>query len=68
MSIGWVRPRGLGYHRGAKDPECGRVLMSFDCRTVSTEGVEDRGNCGDGCCTYYRCLRCGYRWTIEWPD
>jgi hypothetical protein len=30
--------------------------------------TEDAGECSQGCCDYRKCLNCGYRYEIEWPD
>lgn len=30
--------------------------------------MADDGGCSEGCCDDYKCLTCGYRVRIEWPD
>ncbi len=50
-----------------ENKECGKVWLE-DGFKVCTKGLEEVGECGDGCCTKYRCLACGKRFTVEWPD
>ncbi len=51
----------------------------FKCAEILTHGVvrgpqccgeemADDGGCAEGCCDYYKCLSCGYKVRIEWPD
>jgi tRNA(Ile2) C34 agmatinyltransferase TiaS len=32
------------------------------------EQMQDDGGCAQGCCDDFKCLKCGKRIRIEWPD
>lgn len=44
----------------------GASVGTHDCH--GGREVEYVGDCGEGCCSYYRCNVCGAGFKVEWPD
>lgn len=38
------------------------------CPKCKKESLVDDGDCGQGCCDDFKCIECGYRFRMEWPD
>ncbi len=47
---------------GLGDGPCGHV----DTLTGRVEGLQEIGECTEGCCTDYRCPACGKEFRVEW--
>lgn len=55
-----------GQKHGAYIEPITAVCGGLDC--VGARNVERIGECGDGCCTIYRCLVCRDEFRVEWPQ
>lgn len=40
------------------------IVTTGSCQTKRP--LIDRGGCSEGCCDYYECPDCGYRFTVEY--
>jgi len=43
-------------------------LFPRKCPRCSVGDLVDAGECSEGCCDYYKCKSCGYRFRVEVPD
>jgi len=54
-------------YRSPDGQAIGSIPFNADCQHPQAM-VEKIGECREGCCTDYHCLRCNQTFRFEWPE